>query len=559
MKEYHKIETLFERDNNGTKKLIEGKFRNESVEFLKDNNWIFTEKIDGCLISKTKLLQTNGEYISIGEIVNNKLPVEIYGYKDGRIVPTRVIGWHYNGITENWLKIKVFRRYNGNKGNSFQTIQCTPNHKFYVGGKYVRADELKVGDKVLYIHDDMTLSFLQEQILTGLLLGDGNYSKCQRCIEFSHTEDKEEYIDWILKSLGRVGGNKQKVRISGYGSRILPARTISCFEIEKFTSLFFKDDKKYIPKELLLSPISLAVIYMDDGSLQKNKNCKERGTIAFNDYDEESVDNFLKALKTQLNIEGVKFYSKGWNVRINTRDFEKMQMLISPYICQCMKYKISEKYQNTPNITPYMNENLYVPVEQEILEIEKINKLQKKYDITTSTHNYFANGILVHNCNIRIHWDGHKVEYGGRTDRAQIPSNLVKKLNELFCGIEVEELFEQKFGDSDVILYGEGYGAGIQKGGAYRDDVSFILFDVEINGVWLKRESVEDIARCFGIEIVPVIFVGQLQKGIDFVKGKPKSTIGTADMEGLVARPEVEMLDRMGRRIIVKIKVKDFE
>lgn len=29
-------------------------------------------------------------------------------------------------------------------------------------------------------------------------------------------------------------------------------------------------------------------------------------------------------------------------------------------------------------------------------------------------------------------------------------------------------------------------------------------------------------------------------------------------MEGLVARPAVEILDRMGRRVIVKIKVKDF-
>ena len=29
MKEYHKIETLFERDMNGSKKLIEGKFRAE--------------------------------------------------------------------------------------------------------------------------------------------------------------------------------------------------------------------------------------------------------------------------------------------------------------------------------------------------------------------------------------------------------------------------------------------------------------------------------------------------------------------------------------------------
>lgn len=46
-KEYHKIETPFERDMQGTKKLIEGKFRNPAVEFLKDCPWNWTEKIDG--------------------------------------------------------------------------------------------------------------------------------------------------------------------------------------------------------------------------------------------------------------------------------------------------------------------------------------------------------------------------------------------------------------------------------------------------------------------------------------------------------------------------------
>ena len=46
MKLYHKIETLFERDEK-TKKLIIGKFRNPTVEYLKDNVWTFTEKIDG--------------------------------------------------------------------------------------------------------------------------------------------------------------------------------------------------------------------------------------------------------------------------------------------------------------------------------------------------------------------------------------------------------------------------------------------------------------------------------------------------------------------------------
>jgi hypothetical protein len=36
------------------------------------------------------------------------------------------------------------------------------------------------------------------------------------------------------------------------------------------------------------------------------------------------------------------------------------------------------------------------------------------------------------------------------------------------------------------------------------------------------------------------------------------STIGKAPMEGLVARPKVELQDRCGNRMIVKIKVKDF-
>lgn len=46
MLEYHKIQTLFERDPK-TKKLIKGKFCNLTVEYLKNNVWTFTEKVDG--------------------------------------------------------------------------------------------------------------------------------------------------------------------------------------------------------------------------------------------------------------------------------------------------------------------------------------------------------------------------------------------------------------------------------------------------------------------------------------------------------------------------------
>lgn len=162
--------------------------------------------------------------------------------------------------------------------------------------------------------------------------------------------------------------------------------------------------------------------------------------------------------------------------------------------------------------------------------------------------------------NISIVWDGHKVQFHGRTERAQIPAHLVNRLNELFGGETNEELFEQTFGETPMILFGEGYGYKIQNGGLYRDDVDFILFDVyqPDNDIWLKREAVESIAKTFGIDVVPIVLEGDLQSGIDYVKTHPKSTIGKADMEGLVARPETELKDRLGRRVIVKIKVKDF-
>lgn len=163
--------------------------------------------------------------------------------------------------------------------------------------------------------------------------------------------------------------------------------------------------------------------------------------------------------------------------------------------------------------------------------------------------------------NIGIVWDGHKVSYQGRTERAQIPTHLMNKLIELFGGDVNEELFEQKFGETPVILFGEGYGVKIQNGGSYRSDVSFILFDVYFpnSNIWLRRDAIEDVARTFNIDAVPVVMRGTIDEAVDFVKTKPKSTIGTANMEGLVCKPEVDLLDRMGRRVMVKIKVKDFD
>lgn len=165
--------------------------------------------------------------------------------------------------------------------------------------------------------------------------------------------------------------------------------------------------------------------------------------------------------------------------------------------------------------------------------------------------------------NIGVHWTGYEVEFQGRTERADIPKHLLQSLNETFRGDAAEEIFEQVFGDKEVILFGEGYGNKIQKNGDkyMADECGFILFDVYFpqTDIWLCLNDVWDVADKFGIPSVPVVHVGNLQLAISLIKKRPMSIINPEhEMEGFVCRPAVELRDRMGKRIACKIKVKDF-
>lgn len=164
--------------------------------------------------------------------------------------------------------------------------------------------------------------------------------------------------------------------------------------------------------------------------------------------------------------------------------------------------------------------------------------------------------------NIRVIWDGHKVEVRGRTDRANLASDLVKIITEMFP----EELMEQTFNGNPVTLFGEGYGPGIQKGGGlYRPDKSFILFDVYIDGWWLQRGSVQNIANSLGIDIVPIRFVCSLTEAIKIMAteevfstvaqlGPRGSENAMVEAEGVVGSPAMPLFNRKGERIMVKLK-----
>lgn len=166
--------------------------------------------------------------------------------------------------------------------------------------------------------------------------------------------------------------------------------------------------------------------------------------------------------------------------------------------------------------------------------------------------------------NIRIFWEPeseiYPLRYGGRTNNAQLPTHLLDHLQSTF---NAEKMRIQFPNVKKVILFGEGYGPKIQSvGGRYRKDVSFILFDVWIDGWWLEKERVIEIANAMNIEHTINQEIFTTQGVVEFVKSKPKSYISedpTLVMEGVIARSVPLMLFRNNKTpIMFKLKVKDF-
>ena len=189
--------------------------------------------------------------------------------------------------------------------------------------------------------------------------------------------------------------------------------------------------------------------------------------------------------------------------------------------------------------------------------------------------------------NIGIKWN---VAYKGKTDNAQIPKMLYayltteltedKVLNALGLSKEMyvtDELMQEKTWsvlntqfnvyelDETKIpkrytLYGEGFGAGIQSGGYYRKDNSFIGFDVKVDNMYLLRENRDEIFNKLGVDIVPFVGKFTIDEAIEYVKKGFNSNIAEEPhlAEGLVLRTPMGLKTRKGERIIFKVKTCDF-
>jgi len=180
-----------------------------------------------------------------------------------------------------------------------------------------------------------SLSDEQRSLIVGTLLGDGAMRcKANALIEINHSAEQREYVDWKYQQLAVLVSTPPKLR-SGNGGRVAYRFTTrSLPELTPFYRAFYPEGRKVVP-QLELTPLAMAVWFMDDGS--KSYRALYLNTQQF-ELDDQG--RLLSMLKDQWNIRGTLNRDKTYHrIRIAVESVERFRRLVEPLVLPNLRYK----------------------------------------------------------------------------------------------------------------------------------------------------------------------------------------------------------------------------
>lgn len=190
------------------------------------------------------------------------------------------------------------------------------------------------------------------KVAIGSILGDGSLSPVSKRgkssrIEISQHNNKLPYLTWLHQKL--MSGFDLNPIYPKKGFNLHRFSSKSSKELGLLRELFYsREGRKIIPLnigELLKDPVTLAVWYMDDGTLDKRKNYHFNSMIASYCFTFEECetlkdvlfDNFsIKTSVTKCNMRG-KIYPR---IYVKSESMDSFISVISPFIHPVFKYKI---------------------------------------------------------------------------------------------------------------------------------------------------------------------------------------------------------------------------
>ena len=365
----------------------------------------------GCMAYTTRVTLADGTQEKIGKIVNQRMDVEVLSYdpETDSMVPRRIVNWFNNGKAEKFLQFSVAK----SGKNGLAQFAATENHLIRTPGGWRQAGELIPGDRVM-VAEQQRLGEQQLQLILGSLMGDGNLSPNHRGrfgtrFRMGHGARQVAYLDWKATLLGNIPYARTVNTKGAVFADFTPLPELS----ELHEAVYFGDGKKHLTWDYLksLTPLALAVWYMDDGSFTlRSKGVQERtaggtGRIeicveAMSPGSRERLTRYLldtHGLDVKLRYRGARKQSV---IQFSTSASEKFQKIVAPYVHPSMEYKLLPRFRGRFSV-----EQEFVPaklrmIPAQILDIHVKPPLRSmnRFDIEVEgSHSYFVDGVMVHN------------------------------------------------------------------------------------------------------------------------------------------------------------------
>lgn len=190
----------------------------------------------------------------------------------------------------------------------------------------------------------------QKQIIVGTLLGDGCIAKhgLLSRLMLGQCEKQKDFLIWKANELGI---NKVYVREDKRGNSIMyVCNSYTHTYYEALRKKFYINNVKTIPSNIAnyLTPLSVAVWYMDDGTLQ-NKTSMQFCTDGFSYRENQFLKDALK-VKFDVNFKicGYKRRNKEYFfLRANKRNSIILAEKIAQFIVPSMLYKLPHRVSTT--------------------------------------------------------------------------------------------------------------------------------------------------------------------------------------------------------------------
>lgn len=271
-------------------------------------------------------------------------------------------------INQNKTDREIASIYNTNSVNI-----CSLRKKYGIKG--ITIEQRRVKENPL-----SEITARQKSIIFGSLLGDACLKTSRGCpnaiLSISHSDKQREYIWWLYEELKTLCNNEPKEYISKGKYVTIEMKTRFRKDLGEIKN------KIYIPKKTVSSwwldqidDLSLAIWFMDDGTLSYINKVKSIFSFATNSFSAEENYLLSSVLKSKFGIDSeVKPINRGnslqYNLIISDNSFEKFNETVSPHIINCMKYKTIGKYHNIRSV-----ENIEIDIEKE--ELENLYNTQK--------------------------------------------------------------------------------------------------------------------------------------------------------------------------------------